>query len=189
MITSKIPFSYNIRSIRARFTSTIVAILGIAGVVAVFLAMLAMANGFRQAMVSSGSPDNVMIMRSGAGSEMESAFSLEDYKVVQDAPEIATDSSGNPKVTGEVVVIIALKMRHTGTDANVQMRGIMGQPLEVRSNITIQQGRFIQPGRPEVIVGAGAHRLYEQTDVGTRIPIGGRVWEVVRHLRCPGQLL
>lgn len=132
MFASKIPISYNLRSIRARFTSTIVAVLGIAGVVAVFLAMLAMANGFQSVMVSSGSPDNVMIRRAGSGSEMESIFMLDELRIVQDHPDVARNDDGKPIYSGDVVVIVPLIMRSTGTEANVQMRGISGLTLEVR---------------------------------------------------------
>jgi len=179
MFARRIPISYNIRSIRARFTSTIVAVLGIAGVVAVFLAMLAMVNGFQSVMVSTVSPDNAMIRRAGSGSEMESLFMLEELRVIQDLPEVAQNAEGKPIYSGDVVVVVPLLMRSTGTEANVQMRGISGNTLEVRPQVRMIEGRFIEPGKAEVVVGAGAFKRYEGTEIGSELPIGGRVWTVV----------
>ena len=81
-----IPIVYNIRSVKARWTSSIVAVLGIAGTVGVFVAMLSLARGFRATLVASGSPDNAIVMRAGATSEMMSGIRLEDVKILQDAP-------------------------------------------------------------------------------------------------------
>jgi putative ABC transport system permease protein len=174
-----IPLSYNLRSIRARFTATIVAILGIAGVVAVFLAMLAMAEGFRQSMKRSGSPDNVMIRRAGSGSEMESAFTLDELRVIRDLPEIRKDSEGNPLLSAEVVAIVSLPQRATGSEANVQVRGINGNPMAVRPMVRLAQGRMFEPGKPELVVGKIASNLYEGAQIGSQLRYGGRDWDVV----------
>jgi putative ABC transport system permease protein len=179
MFMSKIPISYNIRSVRARFTSTLVAIAGIAGVVMVFLGMLALAHGFRQTMVSSGSPDNVLIRRSGSSSEMDSAVGLGDFRILRDLPEVAQDIKGAPAAVAEVVLIIPLKQKATGTEANVQVRGFSGNPLAVRPAVKLLQGRLPEPGKPELAVGSGAAKLYQDTEVGAIIPMGGRNWEVV----------
>ncbi|MDD4349692.1 MAG: ABC transporter permease [Opitutales bacterium] len=189
MFASRIPISYNIRSIRARFTSTIVAVLGIAGVVAVFLAMLAMVNGFQSVMVSTVSPDNAMIRRAGSGSEMESLFMLEELRIIQDLPEVAQNAEGKPIYSGDVVVVVPLLMRSTGTEANVQMRGISGNTLEVRPQVRMIEGRFIEPGKAEVIVGSGAHKLYQGTELGSELAIGGRVWTVVGVFDAGGSSL
>src|SRR5215471_13543985 len=97
-----VPISYNFRSIRARWTSTIVAILGIAGTVGVFVAMLSLARGFKATLVASGSPGNALVMRAGSSSEMMGGITLDSVRVAQDAPGIARDSAG-PLVTQEVV--------------------------------------------------------------------------------------
>src|SRR5271167_5264883 len=93
-----VPVSYNFRSIRERWTSTIVAVLGIAGTVGVFIAMLSLARGFKATLVASGSPGNALVMRAGSSSEMMGGITLESVKVVQDAPGVARDASG-PLVT------------------------------------------------------------------------------------------
>src|SRR6516162_1288259 len=89
-----IPLIYNVRSVRARWTSTIVAVLGIAGTVGVFVAMLSLARGFRATLVASGSRDNALIMRAGSTSEMMGGVTLESVRVLQDGPGIARDKSG-----------------------------------------------------------------------------------------------
>lgn len=91
-----VPISYNFRSIRARWTSTIVAILGIAGTVGVFVAMLSLARGFKATLVASGSPGNALVMRAGSSSEMMGGITLDSIKVLQDAPGVARDASGAP---------------------------------------------------------------------------------------------
>ncbi len=146
-----IPISYNIRSVGARWATAVVSVLGIGGTVAVFLAMLAMARGFQATLISSGSPDNVIILRAGADSEMTSAVNQEQFRVINDAPQIARADDGSPLVTPEVVVIGAFPMISTGTDANVQIRGVYDRVLEVRSNVRILEGRFFEPGLTEIV--------------------------------------
>jgi putative ABC transport system permease protein len=118
-----IPIVYNIRSVRARWTSTIVAVLGIAGTVGVFIAMLSLARGFQATLVASGSPDNALIVRAGATSEMTSGVPLDSVKIIQDAPGIARGGNG-PMVTPEAVLMAPIPLLSTGTDANVELRGV-----------------------------------------------------------------
>src|SRR5205807_8244280 len=105
-ITMAIPLIYNVRSVRARWTSTIVAVLGIAGTVGVFIAMLALAHGFKATLVASGSADNALVMRAGSPSEMMGAVTLDSVKIIKDAPGVARDSHGAPLVTQEVVGVM-----------------------------------------------------------------------------------
>src|SRR4051812_273050 len=154
-----VPISYNFRSVRARWTSTVVAILGIAGTVSVFVAMLSLARGFRATLVASGSPGNALVMRAGATSEMMGGITLDSVKVVQDAPGVARDSSG-PLVTQEVVGVIPFPLISTGTDANVQVRGVSPNVLRIRKFATIVQGRMFEPGLSELVAGKNASRTY-----------------------------
>jgi putative ABC transport system permease protein len=173
-----IPLIYNIRSVRARWTSTIVAVLGIAGTVGVFVAMLSLARGFRATLVSSGSEDNALVLRGGATSEMMSGIQLDMVKIMQDAPGVAHDGS-NPLVTSEVVVIAPFPLRATGTDANVQIRGVSANVLQVRKNVKIVQGRMFQPGLSELIVGKNASATYSGLTVGNTVDFGSGHWQVV----------
>ena len=90
-----IPVIYNLRSVKARWRSAIVAVLGIAGTVGVFVAMLSLARGFRETLVSSGSADNAIIMRAGATSEMTGGVNIDTVKIIQDAPGIAPTGRGD----------------------------------------------------------------------------------------------
>lgn len=173
-----IPIVYNIRSVKARWTSSIVAVLGIAGTVGVFVAMLSLARGFRATLVSSGSPDNAIVMRAGATSEMMSGIKLEDIKILQDAPGVAR-ASDTPLVTSEVVVVAPFPLKSTGTDANVQVRGVSANVLTIRKNVKIAQGRMFQPGLAELIVGRNASSSYSGLTLGNTVNFGGGHWQVV----------
>lgn len=173
-----IPIVYNLRSMRARWVSAVVAVLGIAGTVGVFLAMLAMARGFRATLVSSGSHDNVLIRRSGASSELDSGINLQQIQVLQDKPGIAR-ANGQPEVSPEVVVIAAFPMISTGTDANVQVRGVSEEVLKVRKNVHMVQGRFFQPGLAELVIGRNVPSTYQGLELGKQVSFGGGTWNIV----------
>jgi putative ABC transport system permease protein len=180
-----IPLVYSARSVRVRWRSSLVAVLGIAGTVGVFVAMLAMARGFRATLVSSGSPHNAIIRRAGADAEMTSAVSLEELRVIEGAPGVAR-ANGMPLVSGEVVVIAAFPLRKTGTEANVQARGVSGRALEVRDNVRVSRGRFFTPGTSELVVGSNAERSYSGLDLGSTVRFGGGAWTVVGVLDAGG---
>lgn len=173
-----IPIIYNIRSVKARWSSTIVAVLGIAGTVGVFIAMLALASGFRATLVASGSADNAIVTRAGASSEMLSSLSLDEVNILQEEPGVARDA-GRPLVTSEVVVVAPFPMRSTGTEANVQVRGVSANALSVRRNIKIVQGRMFRPGLSELVVGKNASSSYSGFNVGSTVKFGGGQWTVV----------
>jgi putative ABC transport system permease protein len=173
-----IPVVYNLRSVKARWTSAIVAVLGIAGTVGVFIAMLSLARGFRATLVASGSNDNAIIMRAGATSEMMSGIPLEHVKIMQDAPGVARGDAG-PLVTSEVVVVAPFPLRSTGTDANVQVRGVSANVLTIRKNIKVSQGRMFEPGLSELVVGKNANTTYSGLTVGNTVDFGGGHWRVV----------
>jgi putative ABC transport system permease protein len=173
-----IPLIYNVRSVRARWTSTIVAVLGIAGTVGVFIAMLSLAHGFKATLVASGSPGNALVMRAGSPSEMMGGVTLESIKVIADAPGIARDANG-PLLTQEVVGVIPVPLISTGTDANVQVRGVSPNVLEIRKFTKIVQGRMFAPGVSELIVGKNASKTYRGLTLGNVVDFAGGRWTVV----------
>jgi putative ABC transport system permease protein len=166
-----IPVIYNVRSVKARWTSAIVAVLGIAGTVGVFVAMLSLARGFKATLVSSGSADNAIIMRAGATSEMTGGVTIDTVKIVQDAPGIARASDG-PLVTPEVVLVAPIPLISTGTDANVQVRGVSKNVLEIRTKVKIVEGRMFTPGLAEIVVGKNANTSYAGLTLGNTISLG-----------------
>ena len=177
-VVGSVPVSYNFRSIRERWTSTIVAVLGIAGTVGVFIAMLSLANGFRATLVASGSPGNALVLRAGSPSEMMGGVTLDSVRIVQDAPGVARDASG-PLVTQEVVGVIPFPLISTGTDANVQVRGVSSNVLHIRTFVKIVQGRMFEPGLSELVVGKNASKTYAGLTLGNTVNLGGGRWQVV----------
>ncbi len=172
-----IPVIYNFRSVIARWPSAVVAVLGIAGTVGVFVAMLSLARGFKATLVASGAADNAIVMRAGATSEMMSGIALEQVKILQDAPGVAR-GAGGPLLTSEVVVVAPFPLLATGTDANVQVRGVSANVLTVRPTIKMAQGRMFQPGLSELVVGKNASISYAGLTVGNTVDFGGGHWKV-----------
>jgi putative ABC transport system permease protein len=185
-LIGSVPISYNFRSIRARWTSTIVAILGIAGTVGVFVAMLSLAHGFQATLVSSGSPDDALVMRAGSTSEMMGGITLDSVKLVQDKPGVARDASGQPLITQEVVGVIPIPLISTGTDANVEVRGVSPNVLQIRKFVKVVQGRMFHSGLDELVVGKNASKTYEGLTVGSTVNFGGGQWKVVGVIDAGG---
>lgn len=173
-----IPIIYNFRSVKARWTSAIVAVVGIAGTVGVFVAMLSLARGFKATLVSSGSPDNAMVMRAGATSEMTGGVGIDTVKIIQDKPGIARSADG-PLMTPEIVLVTPIPLISTGTDANVEVRGVSKNVLEIRRNIKILQGRMFTPGLYEIVIGKNANVSYAGLTLGNTVSLGSGHWKIV----------
>lgn len=169
---------FNLRTLPQRKGAAIAAAVGIAGVVAVLVGVLSIAEGFRAAMTASGSEDIVIVLRSAAENEMTSGLSREETRLVSDAPGIARTADG-PLASAELFVIIDLRKRSTGTDANVPLRGIQTAGLAVRGDVQLVEGSMFEPGRNEVIVGEGAARAFAGLDLGNTIRVGQNDWKVV----------
>lgn len=181
-----IPITYNARSVVARWPAAIVAVLGIAGTVGVFVAMLAMARGFQATLAASGSPQNAIVLRAGADTEMVSVVNLDQVRVIGDAPEVARTADGAPLLSAEVVVIGAFPLAASGTDANVQIRGVSPQAFEVRPAARVVEGRAFRPGTAEVVVGKNASSIYRGVGLGESLDFGGQRWQVVGVLDAGG---
>ena len=163
------------------------AAVGIAGVAAVLVGVLAIAQGFRSAMTASGNPDTAIILRSGADSEMTSNFTRDEVRLISDAPGIARGANG-VMASNELFVIIDLPKRTTGTSSNVPLRGVGVAAFDVRSEIAMVQGRRFELGKNEVVVGAGAARAFAGLDVGQSIKIGMNTWNIVGVFTAGGGL-
>jgi putative ABC transport system permease protein len=174
-----LPLVYNVESVRTRWASSIVAVLGIAGTVAVFVAMLALSRGFQASLVSSGSDENVMIRRAGATSEIDSIITLDQLRAIEDTAGLAKTADGKPLISPEVAVIAALPLKSSGTDANVQGRGISPLALQVHPNVRIVEGRELQFGLFEMLVGKNARNAYRGIELGDKVKLGGATWTVV----------
>ena len=170
--------SVNFRSIRERLGSSAVAVFGIVGVVIVFVGVLSIAEGFRSAMQATGDVDTVMVMRSGADTEMTSGLSGDSARIIQEKPGIAKDAAG-PLTSPELLVIVNHPLRRTGTDANVPLRGVEPGAFRVHKNVHIIEGRTFQPGRNEIIAGRAATGQFAGLTVGTSVKWGENTWQVV----------
>jgi putative ABC transport system permease protein len=169
---------FNLRTIPERTGSAIAATVGIAGVVAVFVGVLSIAEGFRAAMTISGADDVAIVLRSGADNEMTSGLSREEARLIADGPGVARTAEG-PLASAELFVMITLPKRSTGTDANVPFRGVERAAMSVRKDFKVVQGRRFESGRNEVIAGVGAARAFDGLDMGRKIRIGQNEWEIV----------
>jgi len=167
-----------LQTLPQRFGSSAATLFGIGGVVAVMVGVLSIAEGFRQAITTTGSPENVIVLRSGAESEMMSGLTLEDTKIIADAPGLKR-SGGEPMVSAELFVMLALPKFTTGTDANVPMRGVGPHALEIRDEIKFIEGGPFTPGRTEVVAGAGAAGQFAGLHVGNVLKLSGLEWKVV----------
>ncbi len=178
----------NLRSLRQRLFSSCVAVVGIAGVVAILITVLSMAEGFRAAMTSSGSDRRaVMILRASADTEMNSGISLSDARLLADAALIER-RDGVALVSAELFVIADLPKRGVGTRANVPLRGVDPAAFAIRDRIEITEGRRFELGKAELIVGAGAARAFEGLEVGSIIDWGQTTWKVVGHFSAGGSV-
>ncbi|MEO8077782.1 MAG: ABC transporter permease [Acidobacteriota bacterium] len=170
--------SVNIRSMGERLGSSAVAVFGIVGVVIVLVGVLSIAEGFRSAMQTTGDEDTVMVMRSGADSEMTSGLSGEHATLVGDKPGIMRDANG-PLASPELLVIVAHPLKRSGTDANVPLRGVEPGAFRVHTNVKIVEGRNFQTGRNEIIAGRAATKQYAGLGVGSTVKWGENTWQVV----------
>jgi putative ABC transport system permease protein len=169
---------FGLCTIPRRKGSSLAAILGIAGVVAVFVGVLSIAQGFRRAVTSTGRDDIAIVLRDGANNEMSSGLGREEARIIKDAPGVARDN-GAAVASAELFVIIDVPKRSSGTDANVPFRGIEATASAVRGDVKITQGRMFERGRNEVIAGVSAAREFAGLDVGKTIKLGRSEWQVV----------
>jgi putative ABC transport system permease protein len=169
---------FGLCTIPRRKGSAIAAIFGIAGVVAVFVGVLSIAQGFRRAVTSTGRDDIAIVLRDGANNEMSSGIGRTEARIVKDAPGVAREN-GAAMASAELFVIIDVPKRSTGTDANVPFRGVEAAGPTVRGNVKIIQGRMFEPGRNEVIAGMTAAREFAGLEVGNTLKLGKTEWHVV----------
>jgi putative ABC transport system permease protein len=169
---------FGLCTIPRRKGSAIAAIFGIAGVVAVFVGVLSIAQGFRRAVTSTGRDDIAVVLRDGANNEMSSGLGRTEARIVKDAPGVARENEG-AMASAELFVIIDVPKRSTGTDANVPFRGVEAAGPAVRGNVKIVQGRMFERGRNEVIAGVAAAREFAGLDIGKTLKLGKTEWNVV----------
>ena len=174
-----LPISYNIRSLVARWKVTLLAIFGIGCVVAVFVVLLAMVSGFRTVLRATGNPRNGVVAQRGSMSELTSWIQRDPRNFITADDRVARSASGEPMASCEVVVITNLSRRTDGKPANVTVRGVSQNAFDIRNAVHIVKGRNFQPGLYEVIVGQKIHDRVTGVEIGDKLHMQKRDWEVV----------
>jgi putative ABC transport system permease protein len=177
----------NLKNLPQRLGSSAVAVVGVAAVVLVFAAVLSMARGFERTMVTAGADDTAIILRSGATSEMSSGFGGDQVLVIASAPGVLKDGD-TPVVSAELFVIVDVKKKSTGTDANVPFRGVQASAFDVRRDVRITQGRMFETGKNEILVGRAALTEFQGLEVGSTIRFGKTDWNIVGAFEAGGSV-
>lgn len=168
-----------ISTLRQRLGSASVIVIGIAGVVGVLIAMLAMGGGLQKTLSSGGSEDVAIVLRGGAMAETQSVLTRMDINAVKQAPGIAHDAAGEALLSGELVVSTNAEAKGSDTTANVRVRGVDGAGWGLRSGLKIVEGRKFKPGLRELVVGINAERQYRNMSIGDHVELSSGNWEVV----------
>ncbi|MDA5194365.1 ABC transporter permease [Govanella unica] len=162
-----------------RLGATMVIIVGIAGVVGVLIALLAMAEGFQATLRQAGEDDVAIVMRKGANAELSSSIDRSTVNVVRQAAGVLHDADDLPIASAEVVVVSNIPKRTTGSDANVELRGVGPEVWKLRPNARITAGRAFKPGLRELVVGQGALGQFSGLDIGSNLLLNNQLWTVV----------
>lgn len=168
----------SLKSIPQRLAPSIVAIVGVAGVVLVLVGVLSMREGFEAVLDRSGADDTAIVLRSGATDEMGSTLDQVQTRLIEDAPGVARDERG-PITSPELYVVVDVPLKRTGTSANVPLRGVGARAPELRQAFKITSGRYFEPGTFEVIVGRGAVQQFMGLELGAELRWGTTQWRVV----------
>jgi putative ABC transport system permease protein len=174
-----IPLAYNLRNLVVRKTTTIMTALGIALTVAVLLSILALVDGLRATLASSGDPLHILVLRKGSDSEIVSNFARTQFQDLKFKTGIARGSDGRPLASLEVVTVINLGASDNAEGTNVTVRGLQRTGIEMRPNVHIVSGRWFEEGKHEVVVGNHIAQRYPEAGLGKKIRFGRGVWDVV----------
>src|SRR5262245_14527493 len=166
-----IPFVYNLRSVAQRPVSTATTAVGIGLTVAILIGALALGAGFRASLVSTGSPDNALVLRKGADSEISSGITLDQIGILKANPAIATGPDGRPRASAEMVIVVNKERLGQKGSSNVMLRGVDPAAPDLRGGITIVpgQGRMFTPGTDEVIVARRIAGRFAHCNVGDKL--------------------
>ena len=181
-----LPISYNVRSLIVRWKVTLLAIGGIALVVTVLVVLTAMASGFMQTLSATGDPANAIVVQRGSGSELTSFFSREHRNLIEADARIARGEDGLPLTSPTIVIVANLTRKADGQPTNVTVRGVTPNAFKVHPGIEVVSGRPFTPGLGEVIVGQRIARRIAGLDLGRKLKIQNRDWEVVGWFTASG---
>ena len=178
-VQGSLAFNYSFRHLLQRRTQAALTVGGIALVVFVFVATLMLAKGLEYTLATTGSPQNAIIIQSGAENEIQSGISRPNAAILTAQPEVERDAEGSAVVSEDVVVLVSLRKRDDGEPSNVTVRGVSKNALQVRRGVRVIAGRLPQPGTREVMVGRATNSKFAGTDIGQAVRIVGIDWAIV----------
>ena len=178
--------SMNLRAIPQRMGTSWVIVIGIAVTVAVLVSVLAMVAGFSKTLSSTGRADRVIVLRGGSVAELSSTISRDNTINIMDAPGVKKDADGKPIASAEMVAVVALPLKKTGTAANLTVRGIGPKAAVLRPEIHLVAGRMFQPAVRELIVGRSAEAQFQGVGIGSHITVRNSEWTVVGEFESGG---
>ena len=178
----------NLLTLPQRLGTSLVVVVGIAGVVGVLVSVLAMAEGFRHTLASTGRSDRVIMLRAGSDAEMSSGIAREQAALLASLPGIARDAAGRPLASAELVVMVDLPRRGETHPNNVPFRGVQGAAFAIRDELRVVEGRRFERGIREVIVGRKASQQFAGLGVGSRIAFRDSAWTVVGIFESGGDV-
>ena len=174
-----IPLSYSYRNLLARRLTSFLTAAGMALVVFVFAAVLMLAEGLRRTLVATGSYDNVVVLRAGSETEVQSSISRDQAAIIGAQPEVALDMEGRRMVADEAIVLVNLPKRGTNKPANVIVRGVQAVSLPLRREVRLAAGRFPRPGSTEIMAGMQIAQRFQGAGLGESLRFAMRQWRVV----------
>lgn len=175
----RIPLSYIARNLWVRRLTTVLTAGGMALVVFVFAAVLMLDAGLKATLVATGSDDNVLFIRKGAETEVQSGVARDQAALIESLPQVARGADGLPRVSKEVVVLNSLPKIDTGKRSNVPIRGVSPMGLALRPTVKLEQGRMFRPGTSEIVVGSSVASQFAGVEVGQSLAFAQREWTVV----------
>lgn len=178
----------SLQALPQRWGAALVVVLGMAGVVGVMVALLAMGEGFRQTFENAGSPNRVIVLRATDDNGMASAITREQLPVIMDAPGFARDAAGKPVVVAQKFMTSELPERKTGNGVGVVLRGVSEQAWRLWPEVKLVEGRAFTPGRREAVIGRGAQREFGGTGLGAEVELANGRWTIVGVFEAPGTL-
>jgi ABC-type lipoprotein release transport system permease subunit len=173
------PLAYSARNLWTRRLTTVLTVAGMALVVFVFAATLMLVEGLQKTLVDTGSAENVVLIRKGSETEVQSGIGRDEAAILASQPEVAVGGDGQPLLARESVVLINLVKRDSDDEANVVIRGIAPASLALRPQVRLAEGRMPQPGAAEIVAGASIARRFRGAGLGENLRFGMRDWRVV----------
>jgi putative ABC transport system permease protein len=178
----------NLKSLPRRLSVSLVVVVGIAGVVAIMVAVLSIGEGFRKTMTAGRGADTVVVFRSGTDTEMNSSLDRDEARILADSREIRSLPGIGRLASAELLVMVDLPKRSTGSSSNVPLRGVEPAAFAIRPGLRIVEGRPFKPGTRELIVGRGAQAAFGNTEVGSVLRLGQNDWTIVGVFTAEGSV-